>query len=249
MLRVTTLYGSSAKATADYYAHYLTMDPGEEPGVWSGRQAAGLGLAGRVTTADLEMLLSGRDPVSGTRLGSALVDRRRRDGKLIRAVSGYDATFSAPKSVSVWWALTDDDRLLAAHDTAVAAALGHLEHYGSTTRRRRDGRMLYPDSGGLTMARFRQTTSRADDPQLHSHAVVSGKVQTADGGWYALDGRYVKQHQRMLGGLYQSVLRSELTHRFGVAWRPVVKGQAEIAGIPPDLLAVFSKRTSEINAC
>ena len=139
-------------------------------------------------------------------------------------MSGYDATFSAPKSLSVWWALTGDPRLLEAHDAAVTAALGHLEQFGSTTRRRRNGRMSFPDTGGLTMATFRQTTSRADDPQLHTHAVVSTKVQTVDGGWYALDGRYIKQHQRMLGGLYQSVLRAELTHRFGVAWRASREG-------------------------
>ncbi|MGI9053965.1 MAG: MobF family relaxase, partial [Ilumatobacteraceae bacterium] len=248
MLRVTTLYASSAAATAAYYAHYLTMDPGEEPGVWRGRQADGLGLAVQVRTEDLELLLSGRDPVSGTWLGSPLVDRCKRNGKVIHAVAGFDATFSAPKSLSVWWALTGDTRLLDAHDIAVAAALGHLERFGSTTRRRRDGRMLFADTGGLTMATFRQTTSRLDDPQLHTHAVVSAKVQTEVGRWYALNGHYIKQHQRMLGGLYQSVLRAELTPRFGVGWLPVVKGQAEIAGVPTELLAVFSKRTSEIDA-
>ena len=87
------------------------------------------------------------------------------------------------------------------------------------------------------MATFRQTTSRADDPQIHTHAVISAKVQTADGRWLALDARYLKRHQRMLGGLYQSVLRAELTHRLGVDWRPIVNGQAEIAGVPDELLA------------
>ena len=82
------------------------------------------------------------------------------------------------------------------------------------------------------MAVFRQTTSRADDPQIHTHAVISAKVQTADGRWLALDARYLKKHQRMLGGLYQSVLRNELTHRLGVEWGPIVNGQAEIAGVP-----------------
>ena len=97
------------------------------------------------------------------------------------------------------------------------------------------------------MATFRQTTSRADDPQIHTHAVISAKVQTADGRWLALDARYLKRHQRMLGGLYQSVLRAELTHRLGVEWRPIVNGQAEIAGVPDELLAVFSKRTADID--
>ena len=97
------------------------------------------------------------------------------------------------------------------------------------------------------MATFRQTTSRADDPQIHTHPVISAKVQTPDGRWYALDARYLKRHQRMLGGLYQSVLRAELTAQFGVGWGRIVNGQAEIAGTPDELLAVFSKRTAAID--
>ena len=177
-----------------------------------------------------------------------LVDRTTANGSVVRAVAGFDATFSAPKSVSVWWALTGDPGLLEAHDVAVAAALEHLERFGATTRVRVDGRRLHPDTGGLTMATFRQTTSRADDPQLHTHAVISAKVQTADGRWLALDARYLKRHQRMLGGLYQSVLRAELSHRYGVAWGPIVNGQAELAGVPAELLEVFSKRTAQVDA-
>jgi conjugative relaxase-like TrwC/TraI family protein len=162
-------------------------------------------------------------------------------------VSGFDATFSAPKSLSVWWALTGDRRLLDAHDVAVTAALRHLERFGSTTRIRLDGGRLHPDTNGLTVATFRQTTSRADDPQIHTHAVISARVRTPDGRWLALDARYLKRHQRMLGGLYQSVLRSELTARFGVGWDPIANGQAEIAGFPTALHTVFSKRTAVID--
>jgi conjugative relaxase-like TrwC/TraI family protein len=246
MLRVTTLHASSAAATAMYYAQYLTAAPGEVPGMWVGQQAHRLGLTGDVTVKQLELLLSGRDPTSGTLLGRELLDRYRADGRVVRAVSGFDATFSAPKSVSVLWALTGDQRFLEAHDLAVAAALEHLERFGSTTRIRSNGARLHPDTNGLTLATFRQTTSRADDPQLHTHAVVSAKVQTVDGRWWALDARYLKRHQRMLGGLYQSVLRSELTAALGVEWRPIVNGQADIAGVPDELLAVFSKRTAII---
>src|SRR5829696_4567531 len=248
MLRVTTLHASSAAATAKYYAEYLTAAPGEVPGVWAGRQGAGIGLSGDVTVEQLEALLSGRGPQTGTLLGRELVDRPAKGGGVVRAVSGFDATFSAPKSLSVWWALTGDGRLLEGHDAAVAAALAHLERFGSTTRIRSNGARLHPDTNGLTMATFRQTTSRADDPQIHTHAVISAKVQTPDGRWLALNARYLKRHQRMLGGLYQSVLRAELTHRLGAEWRPIVNGQAEIAGIADELLAVFSKRSVDIDA-
>ncbi len=167
---------------------------------------------------------------------------------MIRAVSGFDATFSAPKSLSVLWALTQDPRLLDAHDTAVNATLRYLERYGATTRIRVDGRRLHPDSLGLTMATFRQTTSRADDPQIHTHAVISAKVQTADGRWLALDARFLKRHRRTLGGLYQSVLRNELTHHFGFVWSELANAQGEVVGVPEELLMVFSKRTGAIDA-
>lgn len=247
MLRVTTIHASSARHSARYYTRYLADDgPGEE-GVWLGRQADGLGLDGAVSTDDLEALLSGHDPVTGTRLGSELVDRVDSKGRLIRAVAGFDATFSAPKSLSVWWGLTGDPGLLETHDLAVRAVLDHIERYASTTRVRVNGDRQHPDTGGLVMAAFRQATSREDDPQLHSHVVISAKVQTPDGRWWALDARTLKRKQRALGGLYQSVLRAELTHRYGVAWGPIVKGQAEILGMPAELLDAFSKRSRQVD--
>jgi conjugative relaxase-like TrwC/TraI family protein len=148
MLHVETLHASSAAATAAYYTRYLTEAPGEGPGVWSGGQAAGLGLAGEVTGEQLELLLQGRDPVSGATLGSVLKDRIGPKEKEIKAVAGFDATFSAPKTVSVCWGLTQDERLLAAHDAAVAATLTHLERFGSTTRIRVNGHRQHPDTQG-----------------------------------------------------------------------------------------------------
>lgn len=248
MLRVTTIHARTAGASARYYTCYLAQDGPEGEGHWLGRQAAELGLSGLVSTEDLEALLSGHDPVTGTRLGTPLVDRYLANGRVVPAVAGFDATFSAPKSLSVWWGLTGDDGLLDAHDTAVQAVLDHLERFGATTRLRVNGHRQFPDAAGLTMAAFRQATSREDDPQLHTHVVISTKVQAPDGRWMALDGRYLKRKQRALGGLYQSVLRAELTNRYGVAWDPIERGQAEIAGIPRELLDAFSKRTEQVEA-
>ncbi len=232
MLRVRTIYAGSAAAAVDDYTRYLTEAPGEVPGKWLGRQAPGLDLVGDV---DLQSILDGHDPDSGHGSG-ALQDREPANGRVVKAVAGFDATFSAPKSLSVLWALTRDERLLAALDVAVEAALTHVERFGSTTRVRSAGGRLHPDSQGLTIAAFGQTTSRADDPQIHTHCVVSAKVQTDAGRWLALDARYLKRLQRMLGVLYQSVLRNELAHRFGIDWGTIKHGQAEMAAMPEDLL-------------
>ncbi len=166
---------------------------------------------------------------------------------MVKAVAGFDATVSAPKSLSVLWALTGDDRLLDCHDVPVRAVVHAFERWAATTRVRSNGGSLHLDTLGLSVAGFRQTTSRLDDPQIHTHLVVSAKVQTADGRWMALDARVLKQHQRTFGGLYQSVLRSELTAGFGVGWEAIVNGQAEIAGIDPSLLAAFSKRAAQVD--
>ena len=196
----------------------------------------------------MELLLSGRDPVSGTPLGRELLDRFTSDGEddqggvgvrrdvlgaeVVVGVVGADrgpSSVGGPRRGGVGGAgASGAVRVDDPHPLATVA--------GSTRT-----------ANGLTMATFRQTTSRADDPQIHTHAVISAKVQTADGRWLALDARYLKRHQRMLGGLYQSVLRAELTHRFGVEWRPIVNGQAEIAGVPDELIDVFSKRSADID--
>jgi conjugative relaxase-like TrwC/TraI family protein len=203
MIRVTTLYASGAGASAEYYTSYLTKADGELPGVWTGSQSPGLGLSGEVTTEALETLLSGHDPSTGMQLGRALLNRFDKHGNTIKAVAGYDATLSAPKSLSVLWGLTGDDGWAECHDVAVNAVVEMIEKYGSTTRIRSNGTRLHPETQGLSVAVFRQSTSRADDPQLHTHVVISAKVQTADGRWYALDALTLKKYQQAFGYLYQ----------------------------------------------
>ncbi|MFN3258199.1 MAG: MobF family relaxase [Ilumatobacter sp.] len=243
---MTTLFARTAGATAAYYGGYLTKNSCELPGRWTGRQAPDLGLIGEVTPDRLEAVLLGRHPFTGESLGRELLDRIDQKGNVIKAVAGYDATFSAPKSVSVLWGLTGDEGFAECHDRAVEAAIEMIEKYGSTTRVRSNGTRLHPETRGLTIGVFRQSTSRADDPQLHTHVVISAKVQTADGRWYALDGRVLKRHQQAFGYFYQSVLRAELTARYGVAFDPIVNGQAEIAGVATELLHQFSKRAHDI---
>jgi conjugative relaxase-like TrwC/TraI family protein len=224
------------RGPVDYY-----LDPGEPPGRWwgSGRRAVGLG--GEVLPEQLQALLEGRHPATGAILGRRFGDRSAR---------AFDATFSAAKSVSVLWALSPDPwvraEVAAAHDAAVDAALGWLERHGAVTRRGRDG-VDQVDSQGLVVALFRQHTSRTADPQLHTHAVIWAKVQDPTGRWLALDARFLKYQQRSIGWVYDAALRTELTARLGVTWGPVIDGHAEVVGVPGELMAEFSQRSTQVD--
>ncbi|MDP1793537.1 MAG: MobF family relaxase [Acidimicrobiales bacterium] len=221
-----------AKGVEDYYAAR-----GEVPGRWVGSGARDLGLVGRVADDDLHAVLSGLDPHTGVVVGA--------NG---RRVPGFDATFSAPKSVSLLYALGDDATsaaAIAAHEAAVDAALGYLERHAAVGRRGHGG-TLQVDTTGFVGAAFRHRTSRLGDPQLHTHVLVANMVKGVDGRWGALDGRLLYVHKRTAGYLYQAQLRANLVRALGVEWAPVRKGMAEIAGIPHRVLRAFSRRRVEI---
>ena len=101
-------------------------------------------------------------------------------------------------------------------------------------------------SDGWIVAGFEHRTSRADDPQLHTHLVVPNLLHGADGKWSAVDAKEIYRHALTASYLYHAVLREQLTHRLGLAWTAPVKGVAEIDGIPPDLLGEFSTRRRQI---
>jgi conjugative relaxase-like TrwC/TraI family protein len=257
---VTTLKpaGTAVASTIDYYAglaedqqrrdgrsrgpvdYYL--DPDEPPGRWWGEGCAAVGLAGEVESDQLRNMLNARHPGTGRKLGRGFGTKSAR---------GFDATFSAAKSVSVLWALSPDPwvraEVLVAHDAAVRAALGWLERHGAVTRVGTGG-VDQVDSQGLVVALFRQHTSRSVDPQLHTHALIWSKVRDDRGRWLALDARWLKYQQRSIGWVYDAALRAELTTRLGVAWDPVVEGHTDIAGIGPELRELFSQRSAQVEA-
>lgn len=223
------------RGPVDYY-----LDPDEPPGRWWGSGRHALGLDGPVDGEALRSLLEARHPGTGQRLGRGFGDSSAR---------GFDATFSAPKSVSVLWALSPDPfvraEVLAAHDAAVDAALDWFERHGAVTRRGRDG-VVQVDTRGATVAVFRQHTSRTVDPQLHSHAIISAKVQDDTGRWLALDARFLKYQQRSIGWVYDAALRSELTARLGVDWVDRSDGVLDMACVPESLRTAFSSRTPQV---
>ena len=190
--------------------------------------------------AQLRAVLEGSDPTGTYRLSAA---HNRR-------VIGYDLTFSAPKSVSVLWGLSTDQvrgAVAAAHERAVAAALGYIEAEAILTRRGHNGTEVIATKG-MIAAGFRHRTSRNGDPHLHTHVVVANMVEGVDGRWATLDGRQLYAHARTAGFLYQTELRHQLTATLGVAWSPVQRGTAEIDGMPASWLRAFSTRRAEIEA-
>ena len=222
-----------ARGREDYY-----QGSGEAPGAWAGAGARVLGLEGRVDDEAFAALLGGRAPSGGPRL---------RGVQGSHDVAGFDLTFSAPKSVSVLFGVAEERVVAAvreAHDEAVRQALGYLEREATFTRRGKAGRR-FERGDGLVAALFRHRTSRAGDPQLHTHAVVANTTR-ADGRWSTLDSRAMHRHAKTAGYLYQCALREELTRELRVAWGPVEKGAAEIRGIDEPVLRHFSRRRAEI---
>src|SRR5664280_3289771 len=218
----------------DYY-----LGRGEAPGQWIGTTAEQLGLVGQVDAESLRNLLAGVS-ATGEPLGARLSADRR---------PGYDLTFSAPKGVSLLWAFGADHtrtRISDAHDRAVGAVLDQLSTEACFVRRGAGGQELR-EANGFIGAAFRHRTSRAGDPQLHTHVVVPNLVQGADGRWSAPDGRHLYTWQKTAGTLYQSALRSELAP-LGLCWQVRRNGLSEVRDIPKTVLRAFSKRRADIEA-
>jgi len=239
--RVTTLKGADAGA---YYVEALPnyyVDSGEPKGIWQGKGAELLGLEGELVDSEFLKLMAGLHP---QRRGDVPLGRSYGE----KSVRGFDITASAPKSVSTMFAIGDDDtrrHVLAAHDTAVGVMLEWVETHAHT-RYRIDGQVAVVDADGIIAATFRQHTSRALDPQLHTHVVIANRVRSDDRRWLALDARTLKLDQRTLSAIYHYTLRSQLTARLGVDWQPVVNGIAEIAGMNDAVLEEFSARTAGV---
>ena len=241
--------GKLGQGQADYYLRavgqgiedYYSGD-GEAPGWWTGSAADELDILGQVDGGLLHRALKGNHPATGDQLA-----RPPRGG--IR-VPGFDLTFSAPKSVSVLYALGSDDVRAAvrdAHDAAVQASLTYMERHAAMGRRGKGGTVSVLGNGFLGAA-FRHRTSRAGDPQLHTHILVANMTRGPDGRWTALDGRRLYAHAKTGGYLYQAQLRAELVRRLGLRFTPVRRGVGEIDGLPTPLLKAFSRRRTEIES-
>jgi conjugative relaxase-like TrwC/TraI family protein len=221
----------------DYY-----LGKGEAPGVWAGALADQLSLEGVVGADELRALIDRLDPNTGVSLAEGAKPAR---------VRAFDATFSAPKSVSLLHALADTQTASVvgiAHVDAVTAALRFLENKAAVTRQQTGGVRRRVPTSGWAAATFVHRTSREGDPQLHTHVVIPNLVRRADGTWVALDASAMYGWAKAAGSVYQEQLRRNLTEALGVGWREDRNGCRELAGISEAQRRVFSKRTAQIEA-
>ncbi len=219
----------------DYYS-----GRGEAPGEWTGAGARALGLTGRVSAEQFNALIAGHDPRDPTvRLRSSEQDPK---------VAAFDLTFSAPKSVSVLFAIAPTDvsgQLVACHEEAVKAALGYLQDTAVSVRRGRAGEHV-ERAGGLIAAAYRHRMSRALDPQLHTHVVAANLAQGPDGRFTALHSSQLYREAKTAGYLYQAHLRALVSERMGLEWGPVTNGAAELTSVTRGVIEFFSKRREEM---
>lgn len=190
----------------------------------------------------------------------AAIEEEEAERGTRRAVAGFDFTFSIPKPASVLWAVADagTQTLIAdAHHAAVAEVVAFMEREIAATRAGasgRDGAVAQVDVAGLIATAFDHYDSRAGDPHLHTHVVISNKVRTVlDGKWRSLDGRPMHAAVVALSELHEAVFADHLTRMLGVSWEARDMGRDRnpawaVTGVPEALVKEFSTRARHIDA-
>jgi conjugative relaxase-like TrwC/TraI family protein len=220
-------------------------------GEWQGRMAARYGLAGAIDEQHFARLSEGQNPLTGEQLvrhrnGQEYTTAAGTTVKPVEHRAGWDATFSAPKSVSLTALVGGDDRIREAHRQAVTTALTELERY---TQARIGGNRAAETTGKFIAAKFEHDTARPVDgyaaPQLHTHAVIFNMTERADGSARAVQPQSYFDSQQFATAVYQSELMYRLS-RLGYEITPGRSGAPEIKGYTQEYLDASSPRSQQI---
>jgi conjugative relaxase-like TrwC/TraI family protein len=238
MLRITQSTNSASAqsyySTADYYAE------GQElVGVWGGRGAQRLGLFGTVGKAQWDALCENTLPFSGRPLTA-----RTKEPRTV----GYDFSFHVPKSVSVLYGLTRDERILDAFRATVRETMADMEREMQT--RVRSGRSQTDrTTGNLVWGEYTHFTARpvrgVPDPQLHAHCFVfNATFDDTEGRWKAGQFRDLKRD----APFFEAVFHANLARRLMDLGLPVDRTDTgwEVRGIDETTRTKFSRRTAQI---
>jgi conjugative relaxase-like TrwC/TraI family protein len=220
-------------------------------GEWQGRLAARLGLSGEVSPLEFSRLADGKNPTTDEQMvrHRVAMEYKNADGTKTKAVehrAGWDATFSAPKSISLTALVGGDDRVREAHRAAVTTALDELERY---TQARIGGNNPAETTGRFIAAKFEHDTARPVDgyaaPQLHTHAVIFNVTERSDGTTRALQERAFFESQQFATAVYQSALTYQL-RILGYEIEAGKSGAPEIKGYSQAYLDASSPRSQQI---
>jgi len=220
-------------------------------GEWQGQLAERYGLRGEVNEEQFARLSEGQHPQTG----EALIRRQQAHeyvndkGETVRAMehrAGWDATFSAPKSVSLTALVGGDNRVREAHRESVRVALDEMEKYAQA---RIGGNAPPETTGAWAVARFEHDSSRPVDgyaaPQLHTHAVIFNVTETAEGKTRSLQAQELYKTQQYATAVYRSELAAHL-QRLGYEVERGAHGQPEIKGYTQEYLEASSPRRQQI---
>ena len=216
--------------------------PERGKGQWFGRGAEALELRGAVDPKVLNAIIGGELP-NGVTLGT----RPDKGSGAREHTGGWDLTFSAPKSVSVLAEITGSRELFKAHNDAVKEAVTWLEDEAATIRRSGILGRKTEQTGNLVVALFQHDTSREQDPQLHTHALVMNATQREDGKWRSLHSRPLFEHKMAAGNVYRAALALALQKAGFEIERTHSDGRFEITSVPREVAEHFSKRRVAID--
>jgi conjugative relaxase-like TrwC/TraI family protein len=248
----------SAGQAAAYHASEFTSaeqsyytQSGEVRGEWHGRLAAEWGLTGEVSAEAFSRLASGQHPETAEQLVRYQQGHEYENdaGDTVRTMehrAGWDATFSAPKSVSLTALVGGDERIREAHWEAMCTALDEIEHY---VQARIGGNAPAQTTGKWVAACFEHDSSRPVDgysaPQLHTHVVFFNLTETEDGKAHAVQPQELYRSQQYATALYRSELAWRL-RQLGYEVEQGKTGAPEIRGYSTEYLEASSPRRQQI---
>ena len=220
-------------------------------GEWHGQLAAQWGLKGEVNEEHFARLADGQHPLTGKqfvqhRAAMEYMNERGEKVKTMEHRAGWDATFSAPKSVSLTALVGGDQQIRAAHRESVNVALDELEKY---VQARIGGNHAPETTGKWVAARFEHDSSRPVDgyaaPQLHTHVVVFNLTERENGEMRALQPRELYRSQQYSTAIYRSELALRLRH-LGYEIEQSAHGAPEVRGYSQEYLEASSPRRQQI---
>ncbi|MDT5156578.1 MAG: hypothetical protein QOH51_935 [Acidobacteriota bacterium] len=251
-----------APAQAIEYYENEYADPGQSlgtdgvaaEGVWAGRLAESWGLQGAVTDEQFARLCDGLHPLTEARMVRHASPRTYMNfyGERVTSMArraGYDATFSAPKSVSLVALVGSDARVAVAHREAVSQALIVLEEH---VQARMGGNRPAQDTGQLIAARFEHALARPDRasgyaaPQLHTHCLIFNVTVTDGGEMRPIQPLELHRTQRLATAVYRSALGWRLVELGYEVERDPRTNAPEVKGLTREYLEANSPRRAEV---